>query len=313
MRIVVAGTGRLGAAILEPLLAGPHQVVGLLLNGRRTKGAFRRFRKTSAVFGVPDDPVRIAVRFGVPTLWLDGFTAAALAPIAARKPDLLITCGFGIILKQPLLALPSVGCINVHSSLLPKHRGPMPFNWVVLEGDEQTGVTFHATTDVVDGGAILDQHALAIAERDTAMTVYRRCCDVARHRVQKVVDAIAREGLQGTPQDERLASYDPPLTTDDLRIDWSRPAHDIDRVVRAGTPYLSANFTYRERVIDVERVFPIDTPVDATPGTIIGTDPHLTVATGSGAIAIVRASIGRPLFWPWPNALSRPRIGARLE
>ena len=146
MRVVVAGTGRLGAAILEPLLESSHEVAGLVLNGQRTRGVWRRYQATSPLLGLLDAPVRIARQSAIPMVWLDQMELSHVDAVANLKPDLLITCGFGIILKKPLLSIPTIGCVNVHSSLLPKHRGPMPFNWVVLQGDTETGVTFHVTT-----------------------------------------------------------------------------------------------------------------------------------------------------------------------
>lgn len=314
MRILVAGTGRLGAAVLELLLNGPHHVSGLVLNGRRIKGRLRRQLHVSPLGGQVDPAIRIAKRWALPLVWLDPDAPGSLDRIASLEPDLLITCGFGIILREPLLTLPRVGCVNVHSSLLPKHRGPMPFNWVILHGDSQTGVTFHVTTAVVDGGDILDQRAIPVTDRDTAVSVYNRCCELARHRIAHVVDAIESDGLHGTPQNEDEATYDPPLTAADLRIDWSRSATEVDRTVRAGTPYLPARFQYRNRLIAVERTLPLDaSTAGLQPGTVVATEPHVTVATGTGCIAIVRAAVTSPVLWPWPNAFSRPRAGSILQ
>lgn len=313
MRILVAGTGNLGAAILEPLLEGRHQVAGVVLNGKRTRGRFERYRTTSPFFGTLDPTIRLAKRWGLPLFWLDPSSKRSVDSLARLEPDLLITCGFGIILDGVLLSLPRIGCMNVHSSLLPKHRGPMPFNRVILAGETQTGVTFHVTTRKIDAGDVLDQRAIPVTGHDTALSVYRRCCELARHRIAFVVDQIDANGLQGMPQNEAEASYDPPLAPADLRIDWSRPASEIDRVIRAGMPFLSAHFVYRGRAIAVERALWNEAPVDAPPGTVVATEPHITVATGKGIVVLVHASLMRPVVWPWPNGLSRPAIGAVLE
>lgn len=312
MRVVIAGTGQLGMAVMEPLLESGHEVAGLVLNGRRTRSSIRRWFETSTLLGSLDAPVRAARRRRIRIFWMDDMSAEALKPISRTKPDLLITCGFGIILKKPALDLPAIGCINVHSSLLPKHRGPMPFNWVILRGDEQTGVTFHVTAESIDAGPILDQRSIPVAPSDTAMTVYRRCCELARQRVVAVVDRIAREGLGGAAQDEACASYDRPLTFEDFRIDWSKPAIEIDRLIRAATPYLPAHFTFRARRIDVDRCSWDAAPVSAAAGEVLSADPHVRVAAGAGSITILRAAMREPFLWPWPNALHYARAGSRL-
>lgn len=311
MRILVAGTGQLGAAILEPLLESRHHVAGVLLNGNRVRGRWRRFQEIS--LSIPDTTVRIAKRWGLPLVWLDQQSPASMEAIAALEPDLLITCGFGIILKRPLLELPRIGCINVHSSLLPKHRGPMPFNWVIRNGDTHTGVTFHVTTPKIDAGDILDQRPIPVTDRDTALSVYRRCCELARVRIEDVIEQIETHGLAGEPQDEREATYDPPMTDADLRIDWSLSAADIDRQVRAGTPVMPAHFEYRRRPIHMERAKCVEWAGPDPPGTVLAVAPQVTVATGAGAIAIVRAHTARPIEWPWPNAWSRVTPGAVLD
>lgn len=311
MRILIAGTGALGMAVMEPLLASRHKVVGLLLNGRKTRGALGRYAATSW-FGFADGPVGLAREKRVPVFWLDRMTPEALAPLASVEPDLLITCGFGIILKPPLLSLPAIGCMNVHSSLLPKHRGPMPFNWAILAGDAETGVTFHVTSEAIDAGDIVEQRAIALTNRDSSMSVYQRCCDEVRRCVLEVVDRIDAEGLRGTPQDESLATYDKPLSESDLTIDWSRPADEIDRLVRAGSAQFPARFFCRSNTVYLARTSYDLSAGNHPPGTVLEDARPLRVATGHGVVSLLQASVTRPILWPWPSVFSHPKIGDTL-
>jgi methionyl-tRNA formyltransferase len=236
-----------------------------------------------------------------------------LAPIRVAEPDLLITCGFSIILKRSLLDLPCIGCVNVHSSLLPKHRGPNPFCQVILQEEERSGVTFHVTEETIDSGDILDQRSYALGPDDTAIAAYLKACALVARRVVPVVDAIAENGLQGLPQDPALAQYDRKLRGDDVRIDWTQPAKDINRAVRAHTIGLYARFLHTQNLIRVAISSYDDTPTDKPPGTVIQTQPHTTVATGKGTLTLLAAYTASPITWPWPAPWTRIKIGDILD
>ena len=123
MRILVAGGGRLAVSVIEPLLDAGHAIVGLLQNGRRTPQDQRaRFRAKRYLMPPALDPAALAYRRRIPVLWLDRMDEPELAPLRVLAPDLILTAGFSIIFNEALLALPGLGCVNVHSSLLPKHR-----------------------------------------------------------------------------------------------------------------------------------------------------------------------------------------------
>ncbi len=313
MRIVIAGTGALGLAMLKPLLGSNHDVVAVLQNGRRKRSWFQRWMATSPWLGsISDATVGLAVTHRIPILWLDSMTPEALAPIRALQPDLIITCGFGIILKKSLLDLPTMGCINVHSSLLPRHRGPMPFSRVILDNDSESGVTIHVTEAGVDTGAILEQRTLALSQDDTAMSVYRNACVLAARMVLPVVDGIAKNGLAGTPQNEAEASYDPPLSSEDMTISWDSTAEEIHRVVRAGIYPNRARFVYKGREIHLLYTEMDVSPVDAVPGSVVQDDP-LKIATGLGTITVLSAHSTCPVSWPWPAVWNAPRVGTVLS
>jgi len=301
MRILVAGGGRLAVSVIEPLLDAGHTILGLLQNGRRTPPEARtRFRAKRYLMPPALDPAALAYRRGIPVLWLDRMDEAELVPLRALAPDLILTAGFGIIFNETLLALPALGCVNVHSSLLPKHRGPSPFAHVILAGEKETGVSFHTMTAEIDAGTILAQESFPLNALDSSITVYYRCCDLARDMAQEVIEDIEAKGLVGKPQSIAAATYDPRITEDSVQIDWRNSAERIECLTRAALAYYPAWFTHRGRRIRVYRATFDPRPVDAVPGTILETRPYPIVATAAARLVIHYARATRPIPWNWP-------------
>lgn len=314
MRIAIAGTGRLGASLLAPLLKSDHEVVALLQDGRKYRGWKRpAITACAPLLGGRNNVVSLARRNGIPVIWLDRLTEAGLKPVRDLRPDLILVGGFGIIFKAPLLRLPRLGCVNCHSSLLPRHRGPNPFAAVLLQGDTQTGVTFHAMTEGIDEGDIIDQRAFSITSDDTVLSIYQRSCDLARERVLAVIDRIAAEGLRGEAQITALASYDKKVNEDAAWIDWTLPARDIERMVRALAPSPMPRLSHGGRVIRVAKVEYDEEPTDAAPGTVVANHPLVRIATGKGTVRLRVAFIGNPVPWIWPAPWNRPDVGSRVD
>ena len=314
MRIIVAGSGRLGVSVLEPLLESRHEIVALAQNGRGMS-AWQRGSKRIFAAALPasDAPLRHALRHNLPILWWARQDETELAQVRRLAPDLIITCGFSVILKPPLLQQPRIGCINVHSSLLPRHRGPTPFSWIIWGKDTESGVTFHITEPTIDSGAILDQVRFPIAENETAVTLYHKSCDFARKRVIDVVDMIEQEDLRGTPQNPDDATDEPKPDEDDLRLDWTLTAEELHRRVRGAFPFFYTHFPYHGRKVRVIRTTFDPAPVTAPPGTVLHRGRGLKVATGAGALTIDLALVGQRVPRPWPGLAKKPRSGDRLD
>ncbi len=312
MRIAVAASGRLAVSLSRPLMESSHEIVAVVQNGRKTKGVKRRLLPSylSVVAGGSSAP-GFAIRRGIPIVWVDRM-ADDLEPLRAREPDILLVGGFDIILKRPLLDLPKIGCVNAHSSLLPKHRGPNPFCWALLANEQETGVTFHVMDEGIDTGDILDQTAFHIGPRDTALTLYAKACDVAAERVVDVMDRIEAEGLEGVPQDHNAASYDRKVTKEDTFIDWSLPAEEIDRRVRAFW-LLMSRFTFRGRTVCVRQTAFDAAPVNAEPGTVLTTRAPVRIATGQGTLIVDTAYCTSPFPSVWPGMWNRLKPGEKVS
>ncbi|MCX5758137.1 MAG: methionyl-tRNA formyltransferase [Candidatus Hydrogenedentes bacterium] len=314
MRIAIAGSGRLGWSLMAPLLESGHEVIAVLQDGRRTRGFMRRVVTAQCTTLASNTTmIGLAARNRIPVMWLDRLTEEALAPLRALEPDLILVGGFGVIFKKIILSLPKIGCANCHSSMLPKHRGPNPFAAVILQGDEESGVTFHVMDEGIDTGDILAQYAYPVSVSDTPIAIYNNACVLAGEHVVEIMDRIERDGLHGTPQDHGVATYDKQIDRALSKIDWSLPATQIERIVRVFKTATLARCHFQGREILVSMVKADPTPIDAAPGTVLASGRWVRVAAGEGFVDIVLAYKLRPVPWIWPTRWNRPRVGERLE
>jgi methionyl-tRNA formyltransferase len=314
MRIALVGSGTLSVRMLTPLLKSEHEVVAVILDGRSTKG-YRRwagpllaryFRGSFSLGGQ-------AHKHGIPIHYIDRMTEEEVAPLKDLNLDLILVGGFSLILKKPLLELPKMGCVNTHSSLLPRHRGPNPFSATILAQDTETGVTFHWMDEDIDTGEIIAQIEMPLDDKSTMLGLYRDACELAGKEVVAVIDAIADGTATSFPQDPALATYDKKPRVEDSWIDWSRTAEALDRQVRGMSPQPSVRFRWRDRMVYVHRVAFDAEPVDAEPGTVLQNRPLVRVATGQGTLTIKVAFRKKPVPGLWPGLGKRPDIGERLK
>jgi methionyl-tRNA formyltransferase len=239
-------------------------------------------------------------------------TEDELAPLRKIEPDLLLVGGFSIILKPSLLELPRTGCVNCHSSLLPRHRGPNPFAAAIRAADEHSGVTFHIMEPGIDTGDILDQVAFPLQPEETAISLYKASCDQAANLVVNLMDRIEREGLHGEPQDPNIATYEKKPTVEDAWVDWNLPAEEIHRLVRAISPSPMPRFRFRERVVLIARTAYDDKDSGKPAGTVIRSKRPAKIATGRGTLTLLLALSPTPLPWFWPSNISTPEVGEML-
>ncbi|MCX5772402.1 MAG: methionyl-tRNA formyltransferase [Candidatus Hydrogenedentes bacterium] len=314
MRIAIAGNGSLAFNMMKALLESQHQVVALVQNGRAVHGWKRAMvRLATSTFAFESTLNGLAYRKGMPTIWINKMNDAELEPLRRLEPDILLVGGFGIILKKPVLDLPRVACVNAHTSLLPRHRGPNPFSAVILQKETETGLTFHLIDEGIDTGDILAQFPFPVEDADTAFSIYRRGCDVAGEHVVEVMDKIQKKGVLATPQDDSKATYDQKLSRDDYKIDWTRTADDYNRLMRAGRPFFTPWFMWRGNTVYLIRGIFKKEPVDPEPGTVLAVDPRPKVALADGSCTIVSA-IGRTRVpWMWPAPWQILHAGDRLN
>ncbi len=232
------------------------------------------------------DPVASASR-GIPT-----------GPLRASPPaDLWVTANCARVLSPQALQRPTIGVVNLHWSLLPLHRGPCPATAAILAGDTESGLTLHAVTSSIDGGPILAQARFPLGLRPTAPQVYRRAAELVPEVLLPYLAELEHSrALGGVPQSEAAASHHRRPTHHEARLDWTRPASELDRHVRALTsPMPWTLWRGREVVVSAGRCIPAR--CEAPPGTITRTHP-VHVATGDGLLQLDRAWLRRAP-WAW--------------
>jgi methionyl-tRNA formyltransferase len=281
-RVVFFGTPQFAVPSLDALLASHHSVVGVVTQPDRPRG---RGQKTS------DAPVKAsALAHGVPVLQPPRLKDPEfMAALAALNADLGVVAAYGKILSQAVLDTPPLGMVNVHASLLPRHRGAAPIHRAVIAGDAETGITIMRVVQALDAGPMIAAVKRRIGPNETSAELE---ADLASLGAQLLVDTLDRIGsLPEVAQDDALATYAHRLTKEDGVIDWTRSAAEIHNQVRGLHPWPHAHtFLDGQRLILLRTTRELD-GVDAhaarAPGGITTTKDALLVATGSGVLRIL--------------------------
>lgn len=282
LRIVFFGTPAFAVPSLERLIASRHPVTGVVTRADRPRG---RGQHPS------DAPVKaLAQRHGLPILQPEQLTDETfLRALADLRADLGVVAAYGKILTERVLAMPRLGLINVHASLLPKYRGAAPVHRAIIAGERETGVTIMRVVRELDAGPVLAREVHPIGSEDTSDVVERDLAVLGADLLVRLVDELAAGRARETPQDAGLATYARRLRKVEGLIDWSRPAREIHNHVRGLHPWPHA-YTY----LGGDRVILLRTAVDeaeadrttardARPGDVLEASPQaLRVAAGEG-------------------------------
>lgn len=214
----------------------------------------------------------------------------SLARLRAARADLFVVAEYGQILSEELLAIPPLGTINVHASLLPRHRGATPVAAAILAGDAETGVTIQRTVFRLDAGPILLSRRIAIGPDDDTGSLTAKLAGLGGELLVEVVRAFAAgRPPPETPQDEAAATYCRKPKPEDARLDWARPAAEIARIVRALRPAPGARATLRrEPPLDLEIRRAVAAPGSAAPGVVAAVGGEgFDVGTGAGLVRVL--------------------------
>ena len=289
MRIVFMGTPDFAVASLRALCEGGYDVVGVFTQPDRPKGRGNRVVMT---------PVKeYAVSRGIPVFQPQHIRRDGLTDLQKLAPDLCVTAAFGQILSQAVLDVPPLGTINVHASLLPRHRGSAPINWAILQGDREAGVTTMMTARGIDNGDMLLRAATPIAPGETAGELTERLSVMGASLLLDTLKALENGTLTRVPQDESAMTYDPMLNKDMGVLDWTRPAAEIVSRIHGLNPWPGCTTPYEGQRLKLLRA---ETAEGAgQPGEILTADPKagLVIAAGEGAVRVMQmqAPGGKPM------------------
>lgn len=183
----------------------------------------------------------VALEHGITPLQPESVREGAFQEkLRALRPELMVVAAYGQILPKAILEIPAYGAVNVHASLLPHYRGAAPIVWAILKGEKVTGVTTMLMDEGMDTGAVLLQRETPIGDEETAETLYDRLALLGAPLLMETVEGMKRGEIHPIPQDHSKATYAPPLTKEDGRVDWRKEAKEIDLQVRAFTPWPGA-------------------------------------------------------------------------
>ncbi len=283
-RIVFMGSPAFAVPALEAL-AQAYPVVGVVTQPDRPAGRGSRLRPAA---------VKVAAeRLGLPVFQPEKVSApTAREHLRAWAPDVIVVAAFGQILPPALLALPPYGCLNIHASLLPRWRGAAPIAAAILAGDTVTGITLMQMDEGVDTGPILAQREEPIRPDDTTGSLTERLARTGAELLMEVLPRYLRGEIRPVPQPAEGATYCRPLKKQDGRLDWARPAAELERRVRAVTPWPGAFTFWEGQMLKVLRAA-VDPDWVGTepPGTVVPMGDGAGVVTGQGVLRLLEVQI----------------------
>ena len=283
MKLAFAGTPEFAVVMLDALLHSGHSVEAVFT--RRDARAGRGNRVTQS-------PVKQrAVAAGLKVRQPRGMHAPEeAAMLAALEPDALVVAAFGFLLPASILAIPRLGCINVHASILPRWRGAAPVHHAIRSGDRETGVSIMQMDAGLDTGPVLATRTCAIDPKDTTGSLTRRLAALGAAALVETLHAVDAGAVEPRPQDDTRATFAPRLSKSQAAIDWARPAREIERMVRALDPWPVAHTYVAGESIPAFRVWRAELADSAAaegPGTVLCCDASgLVIATTDGAINV---------------------------
>ncbi len=233
----------------------------------------------------------LADRHGIPVIWpLDVNASEIVDQIRTLEPDFLFCFMFRQLLRREFLRIPKRGAFNLHPSALPKFRGRSPINWVLAQGERETGVTLHHMVEKPDRGDIVAQRRFPIGEEDTALTLHRRATEEARILMREIYPLLRAGRAPRTPQDQRQASYFGGRNPEDGEIDWRWPVRRIYNLIRAVTHPYPGTFTWhRGRKLHIWWALPIERANFLQPGEVrIESGSGVLVGSAEGALRLER-------------------------
>ena len=279
MRVIYIGTGEIGLPALRWLIDSPHKLVGVVTQPDKPVGRAQDIQAT---------PIKAAVAaLNIPVLQPERLRrdGAVLEQLRALQPDVIVVMAYGQILPRAVLEIPRIACLNLHASLLPRHRGAAPIQAAIVEGDRETGITVMDMDEGLDTGDILLQASIPIAPDETGGTLHDRLAEIAPAALADALNQLEAGTAPRVPQDASRATYAPKLEREHGAIDWTQSAAVIERKIRAFDPWPGA-FTVlcddagRERKLKIFKAT-FSREISPRPGEMIATPQSGRIVIGA--------------------------------
>lgn len=280
MKLIYMGTPDFAVAPLEAIIDAGHEVAAVVTQPDKQKGRGKEMQMT---------PVKAcALKHGIPVL----------QPVKVREPeaieelkkysaDVFVVAAFGQLLTEEILNIPRYGCINIHASLLPAYRGAAPIQWVIINGEEKTGITIMQMAKGLDTGDMLMKKEVAIDEKETGESLHDKLMQAAAELIVEALPGIEAGELQPEKQDDALSCYASRLTKSMGLIDFSKDAVSIERLIRGLNSWPSAYTMYRGRTLKIWEADVVPSEDTGEPGTVLlKNKDFFDVATGRDALRV---------------------------
>ena len=279
MRVVFMGTPDFSVPALENI-AKKYEVVAVVTQQDRPKGRGHKMQYTP----VKEKAIELEIPVYQPKRVKDHEFVDILKTL---KPDVIVVIAFGQILSKEILELPKYGCINVHASLLPKYRGAAPIQWAVINGDKKSGVTTMYMAEGLDTGDIIDTSEILLDEKETGGSLFDKLADLGGKLILNTLDKLETGTATRTRQDDARSTYAGKITKELGKIDFTKPAAEIERLIRGLNPWPSA-FTYMDdKMLKIWNADVLEETVEEDPGTITEVNKKfIKVATGEGYLLL---------------------------
>lgn len=280
MKIIYMGTPDFAVAPLEAILAAGHEVMAVVTQPDKQKGRGKSVQMT---------PVKeCAIKHGIPVLQpVKIKEPEAVLELSKYPADLFVVAAFGQLLTEEILNMPKFGCVNIHASLLPAYRGAAPIQWVILNGEEKTGVTIQQMAKGLDTGDMLLKKEVMIDAKETGESLHDKLMEVGAQLIVEVIPMIEKGEITPEKQDDALSCYASRLTKAMGQIDFDKDAFTIERLIRGLNSWPSAYTTYQGKTLKIWEADVVEGQEGALPGSILSVDKDsFTVATGEGALKI---------------------------
>ncbi len=278
--LVFMGTPDFAVPSLESIHKADYDIKAVVTQKDRKRGRGKKIQYT---------PVKQkALELGLEVLQPDDINDSDVEDmLKSLNPDFIVVVAYGQILKQNILDIPKYGCYNIHASLLPKYRGAAPINWVILNGEEKTGVTIMEMAKGLDTGDIISSSSIKIKDEDTTEDIHDELSILGSQLIVNTLEDIFRGDAKNTPQDHSKSSYASMLSKEMGLIDWEKSGRDIVNLVRGLKPWPSAYTRYKTETIKIHKARLIDKEYEGINGQIVRlTQDQIHVKVKDGSIVI---------------------------
>jgi methionyl-tRNA formyltransferase len=276
LRIAFMGTPDFSVPALRALIDAGHEVVCVYSQPPRPSGRGQETRKSPVHLFAEERGIEVRTPERLKS-------AEAHAAFKALDLDVAVVVAYGLILPKPILDAPRLGCLNIHASLLPRWRGASPIQRAIMAGDHETGVMVMRMDEGLDTGPVLMSDRVAIPERATAGWLHDRLSELGAGLIPRAIEAYACRKISATPQPAEGATYAKKITPEETHIDWSKPAIEVDRLVRGLSPSPGAWSNHGD--VRVKILMTQLASGEGKPGSFI--DDSLTVACGQDALKLI--------------------------